>query len=518
MPTTSKLNFIAKKQISINYNLIIMKHLFIKILLITSLLVTGLKPSCQTPTDIELDFSKKEFVKQKALDALKRGDWYRLVVKHVNLNLYKITFDKTDSFVTSNVKTPDFTSFSLDNIAKLVGGLSPLVSQAEFFSPSVSLDSKMLSQAEKNKIRKTREEDEKKNQAIRERKKLVSEIIQQRDFLTTKAGGISTIKTEIDDMMLSIYQYQLTSKTETNTSPDYKYLLPIPFNFKANFTKIVGSRDKLKEIQKALTGGSSKYNQFSADNSKDIEKYKLSDKDEEIKDLYSASVEGANKLMDNISPDKISQLFSTIILQDNNRDYIYMSVPQQFTGDVGILHYSIEPRDANSLLQTYNGEIRFPKPGIEYVGVGVSFYYSGMYDAAYSISTTNSTTTIGNTTRIDTSYSLVGENQTKKEFGMAVLLRYGWKFSADCAFGVHFTFGPAISIADKIKPRVILGGGLSIGRKDLLVIDGGIIGGYSDRMSNLYSEGNAITVKPTQPVVSSLNAKWFLSLGYLYKF
>src|ERR1700759_515124 len=74
------------------------------------------------PTKIEFDFSTKQFTDPDALDKLKPHEWFQLVINRINLNLYKVTFDKADSSVKSNITTPDFTSFNLDNLTKLVGG------------------------------------------------------------------------------------------------------------------------------------------------------------------------------------------------------------------------------------------------------------------------------------------------------------------------------------------------------------------------------------------------------------
>ena len=485
-----------------------MYKLRLKFFCVTVAVMFMIKSYSQNPTDITLDFSTKTFVNPHALDNLKQGNWYRLIIKHINLNLYKITFDKTDSILKPNISTPDFTPFNLDNLTKLVGSLGSPTTLASMLRDSLSLKQYFANTTTKSSedLLKAREY----NLLLEQLEQIKERMDQEKLNLQKETIKLSDEKKAIDELYLKFYQYQLLSKTETDQTSDYIALMQTSFNFAEVLKEIGDIRQDLNTLQKEAAAKADEYNNFSDNKKKEIEEApSLKENDKKIKNSYSTTLSIVDKLSDNINADKVNQFLSAIVLQDNNKDFTYTSTPQQLNGDIGILHLTVEPRGDISL-QKYITEIHFPKPQLFYIGVGASLYYSGLYDEAYSAKTNENGT--------DTTYSLVNEDPKKNEFGMAILLRYGWKFDDKSTIGAHFTFGPAISISNKIKPRIVIGGGFSIGNENMLVIDAGLIGGYAERLSKAFILNQSYQDKPTQPTVSVLKTSWFISLGYLYRF
>lgn len=187
-------------------------------------------------------------------------------------------------------------------------------------------------------------------------------------------------------------------------------------------------------------------------------------------------------------------------------------MPLQFTKEQAIVDITIEPRDlATYKIQTFKTSITFPASKLSYAGVGASFYTSKLYDEVYSLEGFASNDSV-------THYRAREESVTKREVGMAALLRVGTRFEKCEWLGIHGSIGPGISIGDKVKPRVLAGGGLAIGTKHCFSLDVGAIAGYVERLSTIYNSDKVLTVKPENVTVSKLKADLFLSLGYLYRF
>ena len=146
------------------------------------------------------------------------------------------------------------------------------------------------------------------------------------------------------------------------------------------------------------------------------------------------------------------------------------------------------------------------------MGLGLSFYYACFANDVYSISST----VIDATT---TQYRIVDEKNEKWELGIASLLHFGIKPSKNCDwFALNLVTGSALSITNKIKPRIIIGGGISFGRKQLLSINALYLGGYVDKKSEVFSVEDFYTTKPEQVTVSKPDGAFGLSLGYIYRF
>ena len=100
--------------------------------------------------------------------------------------------------------------------------------------------------------------------------------------------------------------------------------------------------------------------------------------------------------------------------------------------------------------------------------------------------------------------------------GIAALLRYGKK-SESSDWGRHFSVGTGLSIEKSPKPRLLIGGGLSYGKKHNFTFDLGLIAGYTDTKSKVIDLNTVYTEKPSNITVTKLKAGAFVSFGYMFK-
>jgi hypothetical protein len=201
---------------------------------------------------------------------------------------------------------------------------------------------------------------------------------------------------------------------------------------------------------------------------------------------------------------------SGLIYIENNKSNEYVSLPRQFLGEQEKVQLTISPRDEKSLSQIYTTKLVFPARMRAYTSIGISFYGANRYDETYNLiktPVTDSTAT----------YRIEYGDYEKGEIGITALLRHGGKFSEQSNFGVHGTIGAGMSISHKVKPRLMLGGGVTYGTKHMISIDGGIITGFYNKINRdlLSTEHNEI---PTDILYSRLCFGVFGSIGYIYQF
>ncbi|MEO9887874.1 MAG: hypothetical protein ABJR05_05655 [Balneola sp.] len=218
-------------------------------------------------------------------------------------------------------------------------------------------------------------------------------------------------------------------------------------------------------------------------------------------------------LNDALSRDKISPLLLQSRFIDKNNTMTYSTLPQRFNGTKATISVVLTPRDSSYMLNTYSTKFVIEQKKSIYFGTGLSFYVAGLSDQNFS--------TVKKTSATDTTYSVVAEDKTNFEVGISSLLRAGFYHQRDhkAEFGGHFSFGPGVSISEKVRPRILLGLGISIGSgKHAISIDGGSIFGSEQKKSNSINDGDVFSERPEKLTVSTPKISWFGSFGYMLKF
>lgn len=443
---------------------------------------------------IEIDFNKKTTQTVNVND-IKRGEYYQIKIKNINLNLFKVSLTSIDTVLSRPQQTPTFGDFNLDALLKVIAGISPLST-----SITQSLPSQALSQLYEQLIKNNNWEisDDSVNVSIKYR------MEQESIALVQEKEPVEQLVVRIDNLKLEVYKLRLNSFKLANPSNT--------FNFDQALTDIEKIRKAILDLKTNITTKKTAYEAFSTTNKAAIAANTvLIANDKSIKETYDKFLSTLSDVLTSISADKANELLSTIVFIENNATNLYTSLPIQFTGEQAKVQISIVPRDEKYNLQSYYSQIMFPEKIKNYSVVGISFYTSSLYDKAYS----TIKTTINDST---SNFNFREENVSKAELGIATLLRYGAKWNEKNDLGGHLSIGAGLSISNRIKPRFLFGGGLSLGEKHMLAIDCGGIAGYVDRLSSAIELSNTYSEKPENITVSKLGIGAFVSIGYIYQF
>lgn len=219
-------------------------------------------------------------------------------------------------------------------------------------------------------------------------------------------------------------------------------------------------------------------------------------------------------LVSSLAQEKVDALFRSVLYLSEDRSYT--SMPLQHQGDYSEMEVHIVPRDKNAGLQTYQFKLRLPEQNTWYWSVGSSMYYTPMKDERvyieerlrYSASDTSSV------------FRVYDELREAQETGISTMLRYGSKFGPDTKWGAHGNLGLGLSLGtENLRPRYMLGLGLSYGQKHNVTFDAGLVLGYIQAKSNNIKVYNIhfeeYDIKP-EPYTTLLKGSWFLGLGYSY--
>ena len=414
---------------------------------------------------------------------IKRGDYYQIVIDSINLNLWKVTIKSKDTTITNKLETPTYASAKFDELSPIVSSLTSITSSGF-----------------KKRLVKVKKED----------------LIIEEDFEKTEAKQFeflseqNSLKQDIDNMKFEVIKkeyYYLDSNDRITDSP-------------IRLDEVLLNIDKYKSdiitLKVNIENNRKNYLDVFYENNKDkikiVEAYVEMDK--KLKANYDKLLTNVKELLESINSENSAKLLKSILFLEE-KSTSYESMPIQFNEEKAVTQIVIEPRKEEYNLQQYEIPLIFPVDSFKYWSVGVSFFGSNLYDERYSSKSFAVNDSVRN-------YELVKEDKQKHEIGISAMIRFGTKFEKKDGsvtnFGIHGTLGPGITIEEKIKPRLLLGGGFTIGDKHNFALDFGGILGYVERLSNAYSSSNNnfLDIKPENVTISKLDIGFFLSLGYLF--
>ena len=469
------------------------------------------RDSIRTVKTIIVDFqSLRDSTAKPILNVpdIKVGDYYNVQVKNINLNMFKIGINSIDTVWSSKQSTPAFTSLDLDNIGKVVANISSSVGV-------VSSSSSFLS--ENLKARQYTGEIISKITFPLSQKKDLTPIADRMAEEKIKLEGLlkksDALKSTLDKIKLDMFEFRVGAEGNPvgNSAIFSDPTKTLSFDFKKCYSDVLilikSTEERIAEAEELFDD----YKEFAGKHELEIKsEEKLKKNNDNINAAYAKYLSAFGEIKSAFSSDKIIELFTPLIYLANNTSNTYKSLPKQFLGEQGKIKLFINPRDENKLSQKYYTEIVFPDEITTYTTVGLSLYGSSLYDESYSLEKIAINDSVAN-------YVVHPEKLNKMEIGVSMLLRYGKKFNAEKNIGVHGSLGAGMSIANKVKPRFLFGGGLSFGRKHMFSVDLGGIVGYSDRVNGTATKSSYDEV-PTNVIYSKLTVGIFGGLGYIYQF
>lgn len=439
---------------------------------------------------------------------IKVGDYYNVQVKNINLNMFKIGINSIDSTLSSKQTTPTFGSLDLDNISKVVANISSSVGV-------VSSNSSFVTNA--NKVREFTDKIIIKMDFLPSQEKDLKPIADRMAEEKIKLEGLlkksDELKSTLDKIKLDMFEFRAGSEGNPvgNSAIFSDPTKTLSFDFKKCYNDVLNliksTEERIAEAEELFDD----YKEFAGKHELEIKSDdKLKKNNDNINAAYAKYLSAFGEIKSAFSSDKIIELFTPLIYLANNTSNTYNSLPKQFLGEQGKIKLFINPRDENKLSQKYYTEIVFPDEITTYTTVGLSLYGSSLYDESYSVEKITINDSVAN-------YIVHPEKLNKMEIGVSMLLRYGKKFNTEKNIGVHGSLGAGMSIANKVKPRFLFGGGFSFGKKHMFAVDLGGIVGYSDRVNESAVKSTYDEV-PTNVIYSKLTVGFFGGLGYIYQF
>jgi hypothetical protein len=406
---------------------------------------------------------------------IKLGEFYQVKIKNINQNLFLININNTDTILSTKSKTPTFEDLNL-SLPKL-DDKSPQAFGISSFKNTISGTNDALSEIlSTNYV------------AIIDFNKSVSNIV----------DDIDKLKVKINNVRL---QALLITGGQGSSGP----------NFESYVLDLQSASNNLKDVNNNVADSFKKYLQDTKSYQSSISEnddYKKAD--EAVKANFVELQKNIGSLKESISADKAFEYLFTLVTINNNSKGDYYSLPLQYSGEQTRLLVSITPRDTKYNLQSYSTQIIFPLVPPKYNVTGVSYYFSWLTDEEYSIEKPT-----------DTTYRYSFHSGTEGEGGLAASYRAGIKmFPKSEWFGAHISLGAGLSLSKKIRPRILLGGGLSFGKKHMLAVDGGFIFGYVDKKNSTldFTKTYSEKQRPEPIIVSQIEQSCYLSIGYLFSF
>lgn len=477
--------------------------------------ISGKEVTLKAFPKIKFDFTNPESI--TIPNKIKEGDFYQIEVTGINLNQYVLVMENSDTVYSTPLSFPTFGTLDLSSLTGLVASLSPKLSEeVEAAVDKMAKSSPDKKSFEKGTFSTDREvadllkELSAKMESEKDLKELITariekEMLQISQYLTS----LKATNDVIDDKKYDYMAYRVMRQTN-DTSDDYKPVI------KDDLKEYDALRSALKTLKDTIDTDVKALKKFI--DSKDIKNFLANTKDVDLKDnlaktekaLTEASEKTARAL-ELVSSDNIEkQLVSVLNLYQKQT---YTSLPIQYHGEQATAKIKFVPKDSASGLQPYYlSPVKFPHQRF-YWSVGPSIYYAGLENQRVG----SQTIQVNDSTQ---NYQLLKESTLEREMGAAVLLRGGaklWRPSGWVpSLGVHFAVGTGLSLGEEVRPRMLLGGGFTLGQRHSLALDFGAIGGSVKVVSANADYEQLYTEKP-EVLINDFQYKFFWSVGYAFR-
>jgi hypothetical protein len=439
---------------------------------------------------IEFDFATKSWGSNLSENELTKGEYFQVKVKNINLNLWKIGLKSKDTTISKELNIPTFESINISSLSSLVSnfqGSVSLVAQDSIVGEYFERQGGSLQNLEGYYLSCDYVLD-----------RLKYDITLVNDSIVSK---LSYAISDFDRLVNKVNKVRWSLLAGDNATERISY------------TSILGEAQRinssLSDIDSKIYVYKKIYNSLLEGNESEsicIEQNEVLKKSTsqfiKVLDGIQKKVEEFEK---NTKPDKIDALIKSIFFLTNTKEYT--TFPVQYFGEQTKVTLNFEPRSAEYNLNSGSTTMLVPK--LSRSGnwsVGPSFFVSSLSSEEFS--------TIGTQEGETTTYQILEEESDDFELGIASLVRY--EIIDNDKLDMHISFGPGVNIGRNIRPRLLFGSGISIGKKNHLSIDIGGIAGYVDRKSNIVDLEQTYSVLPDKTTVTRLKIGYFIGIGYFF--
>lgn len=440
--------------------------------------------SADSIATIEIDFENRTAPDLEEVKDLEPGQFYRIKIKGINLNLWDISIGNKDTTFSRALRTPVFESEILGVIKQLGEMMNRTTPPGDTPSPLQNLNAKIAPQSITGYT----------NDAQADTNLLNTQKILINNLRDTIVNFDERIQQTLLGISISVLD-QLTEESLCNNGENCISLVEANAAFSEHRKEFSG----LVELSRTVREGFKNLVKEHPPRVKsDTTRYK--DMESNIKTLES----NLGLLSNQLSADNIDKALRKLAFLNNKNEYI--SLPLQFTQESATVDINFTPRDKKYGLSPQSMTFMFPPPERQRFSIGLAFYSSGLRDKRYSV------------TQVSNEEVRFTKDRSRYHIGVATLMRYEFiqnKSRSPGFFGT-LTFGPGISMTDSVRPNLLIGGGIGYGNKHAIVLDIGAITGKVDRRRKSFSTEQVYPIG-TSFTTSTLKFNVFASIGYLFR-
>lgn len=444
------------------------------------------------PNKLIYNFKDKTIENESPLK-LKNGDIYTIEIRNINQNLYKIEINTKDTSFSKPLDFSVYGSFipsSFESIAKTINSFTfSQMGRQELFQDSAVLEkmnpNPLIGQPKKEEINETLEANS--------------------QSLALKEASFKQLFKTFSDSLES-WSNNLRKASIIDYIPNFDILTIDRIE-----TLYIQTNKETKKMAEEIDKSIELFEEFTLKYEHDIKTMNLGHIHAKIQKEYAKMkqvLDSLDKLSSNDAKIAFRNKFYDVM---NNSKPNYSTMPMQFNEEQTLVKISITPHDSASRLPSYYTSYKIKEKVKMYAGIGPGIYFTDLRDDNYSIQGKSITDTTN-------TYQLIQEKTSKNEIGISLLVKAGIKPFKSDLIGFHANLGAGMSLSSTIRPRAMYGLGVSVGRKHNLTFDFGGISGNVNVLSNGFQTGTDYSDKPESVVVSNLQTKFYLSIGYLYTF
>lgn len=449
--------------------------------------------------EIIIDFKNKNFITPLE-KTLRKSDWVYLTIKDIPTGNYKVSINKTDSFINVGKQPALFDVFNFGTgFNSLLTGLSAYTS----YAVTKDLDVEELKRE--------------KSKPFKEKGNLKTYGIDEPGMVSIKTDPTSKLYFLITKMRKQIFDFHFGFRDEILDAAD-KLKYEVDLNGKYDTLKLRLNGESI--IKKKLYKEKELEQLFLTyyDAILQIQEYA-------VLKSHPALITGDSMIVSykrnfNLFINKFDSSFNRMVistiykqLSKPKPDTFFTSFPYKIQGDITKFDISITAIDPVKTPQSYTSTIELNKYPNRILSFTTGVFLSGLKNMDYAI-VTNVKPNQANPSLADTSFSIQQENNNTISTGINALVHIGTYFGDHNEKGAFLAFGPGLTLEKNPQVRLLLGGGFMFGRTNKLTLSFGWAGGSVKRLSSSYNESASYKAAPKEIIRDQFKSSWFASIGY----
>ena len=449
--------------------------------------------------NIKIDFDKKT-VELPHKDTLKKRKDVQVVIVNLPMSAYKVSINKTDSFISAGTPPPMFSVLSFgDGFNSLLAGLSGYtISNAG----NLVVTTKDFKINNGNNILGFIGTDETKGESFDSLLQLacIGPVNLHKDKLTAMRKTVFDFHFNFRDKVIRktdqlIYQYNLNSLTAEKFKSDAESIITERYNLEKDLeTKYKDYYDKILPYYTAVT-----------------KCIPLAAADSMLTSYKKTFFQFLNKYDTTFNETLIAKVYKQL---NSKPVTTFTSLPYQLKADLTKFSIDITGIDPVKTPQSYNTVVELEKHPNRLWSFTSGVFVSKLINHDFSIRT-NVQPNAQNPLKKDTlNYSILQEQNNKVSAGINALMHIGTYFGDQKEVGAYLAIGPGLTLEKTPQVRAFIGAGLMFGRTNKLALSFGWTGGLVKRLTTNYNLSDNYNPAPADITRDRFKGGGFISLGY----